>query len=180
MAMACMTRVVVMAFMAFVVILMILVIIMRFRMIFMLVVIVMAFVITMFFRMVFMVIVVAMIIRMILILVMIIVAFVIITAFVSIVITGFHVNTAIKMFRFSPDKRRPERRFNGETSLIGKPPLQDHTELSIDGVMLRVPLQIVLKASMPLDRHHWNGTELARRQRLFAAGRTMSTNLLES
>ena len=180
MAMACMTRVVVMAFMAFVVILMILVIIMRFRMIFMLVVIVMAFVITMFFRMVFMVIVVVMIIRMILMLVVIIVAFVFITAFVSIVTTGLHVHTAIEMFCFSPDKRRPERRFNGETPLIGKPPLQDHTELSIDAVMLRVPLQIVLKTSMPLDRHHRNGTKLAWRQRLFAAGRAMSTNLLES
>ena len=174
MAMACM---VVMAFMAFVVIL---VIIMRFRMIFMVVVIVMAFVITMFFRMVFMVIVVAMIIRMILMLLVIIVAFVIITAFMSSVITGFHMHTAIEMFRLSPHKRRAERRFNGETPLIGKPPLQDHTELPIDGVMLRVPLQIVLKTSMPLDRHHRNGTKLAGRQRLFAAGRAMSANRLES
>ena len=183
MAMAGMTRVVAMAFMAFVVILMILVIIMRFRMISMLVVILVAFVITMFFRMVFMlvvIVVVAMIVRMFLMLLVIIVAFVFITAVVSIVIAGLHVNTAIEMFRFSPDKRRPERRFNGETPLIGKPPLQDHTELSIDGVMLRVPLQIVLKTSMPLDRHHRNGTKLSGRQRLFATSGTMSTNLMES
>lgn len=174
MAMACMTRVVVMAFMAFVVIL---VIIMLFCMIFMLVVILVAFVITMFFRMVFMlvmIVVVAMIVRMFLMLLVIIVAFVISMT------TRFHMHTAIEMFRLTPHKRRAKRRFNGETPLIGKPPLQHHTELPIDGVVLRVPLQIVLKTSMPLDRHHRNGTKLSGRQRLFAAGGTMSTNLLKS
>ena len=181
MAMACMTRVVFMAFMAIGVIivpvLVILVIVMRFRMIFMI------FVITMFFRMVlmpimiFMVIVVAMIVRMIL---MLIVVFVIIAAFVSIVITGLHMNTAIKMFRLSPHQRRTKRRFDGETPLIGKPPLQHHTELSVDAVMLRMPLEIVLKTSMPLNGDHRDGTKLSGGQRLFAAGGPMGTNLLES
>ena len=146
-------------------------------MILMLIVIALAFVITMILRMVLMlvmVIVIVMRFRMILMLI------VIALAFVITMITRFHMHSAIEVFRLSPHKRRAKRRFDGETSIVGKTPLQHHTELSVDAVMLWVPLQIVLKTTMSLNGDHRNGTKVPGGQRLFAAGGTVSTDLLES
>ena len=102
--------------------------------------------------------------------VMVVVAMIIMVVVIVMVI-AMSVNNSIEVFSFPVNNRGAEGCFNGKCAVVGKTPLEDVTELSIDGVVLRLAIEVGLKTTMSLDCDHGSGPELTFWQ-LFTAAMT--------
>ena len=79
---------------------------------------------------------------------------------VIVMVIAMSVNNSIEVFSFPVNSRGAESCFNGKCAVVGKTPLEDITELSVDGVVLRLAIEVGLKTTMSLDCDHGSGPEL--------------------
>ena len=143
----CMTVVIVVA-MVFVIVMIIVAIL------FMVIVAVIIVVVMIIVAMLFMVVVIVMAM-----LFMVVVTMVIMIAMLIVSITAMGVNETVKVFSLSVNKRRPDGTLNGENTVIGETPFEDITKLAINGVMLRLAIEVGFQSSMTLDGDHWSDPE---------------------
>jgi len=90
---------------------------------------------------------------------MVVVTMVIMIAMLIVIITAMGVNETVKVFSLSVNKRRPDGTLNGENTVIGETPFEDITKLAINGVMLRLAIEVGFQSSMTLDGDHWSDPE---------------------
>ena len=83
---------------------------------------------------------------------------IVIIMLIAMIIMG--VNLAIKVLSFSPDQRWAYSRLNRETGSMTQSPLKNTSEQTIQGVMLRTPLQIGVKTTVTLNSDHRSEVEL--------------------
>ena len=107
-----------------------------------------------------MVIVAMLIMIVVIIMVVVVVVAMIIMVVVIVMVIAMSVNNSIEVFSFPVNNRGAEGCFNGKCAVVGKTPLEDVTELSIDGVVLRLAIEVGLKTTMSLDCDHGSGPEL--------------------
>jgi len=137
-------------------------------MLFMVVVIIMAMlfmVIVIIMAMLFMVVVIVMamlfmvVVIIVAMLFVVVVTMIIMIAMVIVIITAMGVNDTVKVFSLSVNKRRPDGTLNGENTVVGETPFEDITKLAINGVMLRLAIEVGFHSSMTLDGDHWSDPE---------------------
>ena len=107
-------------------------------------------------------IVVAMIIMVVMVTVIIMVFMVTVIA-IAMVIGAMGVNHAVEVFRLSVNSRRSDGTFNGKHSVVGQSPFEDITKLAINGVVLRLAIEVGFHSSMTLNGDHWSDTEFTGR-----------------
>ena len=88
---------------------------------------------------------------------------------VSIATLRLDMHTSIEMFGLTPHERRAELGLNGKTAPTTKPPLEHGTKEPIEGVVLRLVLQVVLQPGVAFNRDDRTNAKLPWNQ-LFAAG----------
>ena len=104
--------------------------------------------------------IVMIIVAMIIMIVVIIMVVMVVMVVVIVMVIAMSVNNSIEVFSFPVNNRGAEGCFNGKCAVVGKTPLEDVTELSIDGVVLRLAIEVGLKTTMSLDCDHGSGPEL--------------------
>ena len=83
---------------------------------------------------------------------------------VTMVVMGMHL--AVKVLRFAPHQGRSHRRLNRETAAIAQTPLEHASEETIEGIMTRAVLKVVVETGMPLNRDDWREIKLSLLQSL--------------
>ena len=78
---------------------------------------------------------------------------------VIVIVVTMSVNHSVEVFRLSVNSRRSDRSFNGKHTVIGQSPFEDVTKLTINGVVLRLAIEVGFHASMPLNGDHWSDPE---------------------
>ena len=73
-----------------------------------------------------------------------------------------NMDLAIKVLRFTPNQRRTDGRLNRKAALVAQAPLQDRSEQTVNGVMPGMAFQVVLQATMTLNREDGRGFVLTR------------------
>ena len=91
--------------------------------------------------------------------IVIVVTMLIMIAMVVMIVTAMGVNDAVEVFSFSVNKRRADGALNGENTIVGETPFKDITKLTINGVMLRLAIEVGFHTSMTLNRDHWSDPE---------------------
>ena len=91
--------------------------------------------------------------------IVIVVTMLIMIAMVVMIVTAMGVNDAVEVFSFSVNKRRADGALNGENTIVGETPFEDITKLTINGVMLRLAIEVGFHTSMTLNRDHWSDPE---------------------
>jgi len=110
---------------------------------------------------------------MIIVIVMIIVVVMII---VIVMIIAVSMNDAVEVFSFSINCRRTNGGFNGKRAVVGETPLEDVTELAINGVMLGFAIKVGLETAMPLDCDYGSDAEFTLWKLLASAMATMGVH----
>jgi hypothetical protein len=104
-----------------------------------------------------------------------VIVFMIFMVFIAMIIAmGMH--DSIKMFGLPINNRRAKGRLNGKSAVVGQAPLEDVTELTIDGVVLRLAIEVGFETAMPLDRDHRSDTKFTFWQLLTTAMAAMGMN----
>ena len=104
-----------------------------------------------------------------------VIVFMIFMVFITMIIAmGMH--DSIKMFGLPINNRRAKGRLNGKSAVVGQAPLEDVTELTIDGVVLRLAIEVGLETTMALDRDHRSDTKFSFGQLLTTAMAAMGMN----
>ena len=70
------------------------------------------------------------------------------------VIVTMSVNHPIEVFSLSIHERRSYGTFNGENTVVGQSPFEDITKLTINGVVLRLAIEVGFHTSMTLNGDH--------------------------
>ena len=107
--------------------------------------------------------------------VIVVMIFMVIMIFIAMLIAmGMH--DPIKMFGLPINKRGTKGRLNGKSAVVGQAPLEDITELTIDGVVLRLAIEVGFETAMPLDRDHRSDTKFTFGQLLTTTMAAMGMN----
>ena len=87
--------------------------------------------------------------------------FVIIVAMVimAMIVVAMSMNNSVEVFSLSINSRRSDRSFNGKHTVVGQSPFEDITKLTINGVVLRLAIEVGFHSSMTLNGDHWSGPE---------------------
>jgi hypothetical protein len=129
--------------------------------------------------------VVVVVVVMILVIIMIFIAMIIVVMIVMIpvvimifiaMIVAMSMHNPIKMFCLPINSRGAKGRLNGKSAVVGQAPLEDITELTIDGVVLRLAIEVGFETAMPLDRDHRSDTKFTFWQLLTTAMAAMGMN----
>jgi len=85
-------------------------------------------------------------------------------------------NNSVEVFSFSINCRRTNGGFNGKRAVVGETPLEDVTELAINGVMLGFAIKVGLETAMPLDGDYGSDAEFTFWKLLASAMATMGVH----
>ena len=77
-----------------------------------------------------------------------------VASMVAMVVVTMSVNHPIEVFSLSIHERRSYGTFNGENTVVGQSPFEDITKLTINGVVLRLAIEVGFHTSMTLDGDH--------------------------
>ena len=77
-----------------------------------------------------------------------------VTRVVVMVVVTMSVNHPIEVFSLSIHERRSYGTFNGENTVVGQSPFEDITKLTINGVVLRIAIEVGFHTSMTLNGDH--------------------------
>ena len=96
--------------------------------------------------------------------VVVVVVMIMLVVMVTMIIVSMHL--AVEVLRFAPHQCGPNRSFNRETSAIAQTPLEHASEETVEGIMTRAFLKIVVETGMPLNRDDWREIKLSLLQTL--------------
>ena len=70
-------------------------------------------------------------------------------------------NTPVEVLCLAPHKGRTDLSFNGKTTALIEAPFEDGAEQAIQGVVARLPFQVVLQPRVALNRDDGTNAKLA-------------------
>ena len=88
---------------------------------------------------------------------MIIVAGVVIVAVIivaAVIAVAMSMNNSVEVFGFSINSRRSDGSLDGKYTVVGQSPFEDVTKLTINGVVLRLAIEVGFHPSMTLNSDH--------------------------
>merc|ERR1711965_679920 len=103
--------------------------------------------------------IVAMIVVVVMVIVIIVIIMVVVIIVVVMIIGTVGVNHSVEVFSLSINNRRSKGSFNCKHTVVGQSPFEDIAKLAINGIVLRLAIEVGFHASMTLNGDHWSDTK---------------------